>query len=76
MDITYGVIYWVTLAILWACIGANVWAILRGRRLNRYLEIERKYCTTMMAACIEFLDAEISRKIEKKGFESNETDAH
>ena len=59
-----GVFYWITLAILWGCVGLNLWTIFRGLRLNKRLQVERKLCITMMAACNEFLDAKLTAKLE------------
>ena len=53
------ILRWVTLVILWGCIALNVWTIVRGLRLNKRLEAERKYCLTMIEACTEFLNAEL-----------------
>lgn len=53
----FEVIRWISLAILWACIGLNVWTLVRTIRLNKRLEVERKYCTIMMKACTDFLEA-------------------
>lgn len=53
----FEVIRWITLVILWGCIGLNVWTMVQNVRIRKRLEAERKYCVTMIAACNEFLEA-------------------
>jgi hypothetical protein len=43
---------------MWLATGLNTVVFIRGIRLNKRLEVERKYCLTMIKACTEFLDAE------------------
>lgn len=71
----FEVIRWISLAMLWVCIAANVWVMVRNARLNKQLKLEHKLCTTLMNVSMEFIDAHIEKsKMNKEN--NNETDAH
>ena len=63
----YEILRWFSLAILWGCIGLQVWTIVRTVRINKRLEAKRKYYETVTKAYREFLEDKES---------DNETDAH
>lgn len=95
------ILYWISIVILWVCIGLNVRCIIRSTRFSREwdrildesnlrlqecellrnqwlerikeleqeearLEAEGKYCSTMIHACTEFLEATNTSEIENR----------
>jgi hypothetical protein len=54
----YEIVRWVSIAFMWAAVGMNIFAFVRCQITYNRLKVQQKYCSTMIDACIEFMESQ------------------